>query len=269
MSLMPFKAAARMSTLSKELHGAWSSLSYLNFGDKFFYYEKNHEDIGHVKFSKIVDQTLANRQKHKVSIQKFWLRLPPCLCCSPYQKWIKILVASNIKDLILSVHSPRGDNFFPIPEEIFAAKELNVLDLCGFKLELPCNGIKFSALRKLKLSHVFLAVQLFRALCATCSCLEELSLCQCRGLVYLQILGSKLKMVQLELVEIKRVVIMAPNLEELRITSIHDKSLDVSGITDCKALKSLYLDGVAFANEKDIFSSLPNLESFYILCLAQ
>ncbi|XP_060186828.1 putative F-box protein At3g58960 [Lycium barbarum] len=144
LSLLLAKDAAQISTFSKKWYTAWSSLSYLKFGDEFFYRENITELLN------VVDQTLANRQKQKISIREFWLGgLRSCHWSSYGHNWIKTFVACNIKELILTVYRP-DDSFNTLPEEIFTAEGLNILDLGGFKLELPPDGIKFSSLRELK-----------------------------------------------------------------------------------------------------------------------
>ncbi|PHT52075.1 hypothetical protein CQW23_06537 [Capsicum baccatum] len=99
---------------------------------------------------------------------------------------LKILVTSNIKELILK-KGGSDSSFDSLPEELFVAEGLNILNLCGFKLELPPDhGIKFSSLQKLRLTDTYLDEQLVQALCASCIGLENLRLC-CRGLANLQI----------------------------------------------------------------------------------
>ncbi|XP_070032759.1 F-box/FBD/LRR-repeat protein At5g56420-like [Nicotiana tomentosiformis] len=227
------KDVAQLSTLSKSLNSAWSSLSYLNFSSKFFYHQGDDdqwilsENI--TELVNIVDQILVNRQNQKISIQKF------CYI----HGWINTLVSLNIKELTLSIDTP-DDGYNTLPEAIFVAKELNVLNLQGFKLELPHNGIKFSSLRVLHLSKTLLSDHFIRAVCESCSDLEDLKINECRGLASLQIGGtlSKLRSVWLDcLYDLQMVDIVASNLENLHI----DWMLEVIGITACKSLKRLYL----------------------------
>ncbi|XP_059304071.1 uncharacterized protein LOC132056010 [Lycium ferocissimum] len=149
---------------------------------------------------------------------------------------------------------------------MFAAQELNVLDLRELKLELPHDGIKFSSLRKLKLSRMFLDEHFIRALCASCICLEELTLHQCRGLASFQITGPKLRSVWLNQFfhEIKTLDTVAPNLENLHIAGNSRDLLEAIKISACKALKSLHLNCVGVTDEQDIFSSLSNLETLHL-----
>lgn len=177
------KDAARMSTLSKVWDSAWNSLSS-NFGDKFL----KSKDMP--KLVNVVNQTLANRQKHKISMQKFSLGLPHHRWLSYVDDWIKILIACNIKELNLRVSRPIYEGkleYNSLPEAIFAAKALNVLRLDGFKIELPSNGIKFSSLRELRLSDVFLNEEFIQALCTSCCNLEDLYLQNFDGLASFQV----------------------------------------------------------------------------------
>ncbi|XP_019267404.1 PREDICTED: F-box/FBD/LRR-repeat protein At1g13570-like [Nicotiana attenuata] len=210
MSSLLAKEAAQLSTLSKTCYSAWTSLSYLNFGYNFLYHKGDDdrwiqsENI--TELVNIVDQIIANRQQQKISVQKFWLTLPSSECT--------------------------------LPEAIFAAKHLNILDLRGFKLQLPPDGIKFSSLRMLHLSKALLGEHFIRVLCESCNDLEDLTLNECRGLFSLRITRTlrKLRRVGLtRLFELQMLNIVAPNLENTFID-----------ITACKALKRLYLEGHVF-----------------------
>ncbi|XP_016440256.1 F-box/FBD/LRR-repeat protein At5g56420-like [Nicotiana tabacum] len=244
------KDAARMSTLSKVWDSAWNSLSYLNFGDKFL----KSEDMP--RLVNVVNQSLANRQKHKISMQKFSLGLPHHRWLSYVDDWIKILIACNIKELNLRVSRPIYEGkleYNSLPEAIFAAKALNVLRLDGFKIELPSDGIKFSSLRELRLSDVFLNEEFIQALCTSCCNLEDLYLQNFDGLASFQVGNTslpKLKKVNLEFCPFvfQLVDIAAINLEDLKIDSLHG-NLKVVKITACKALKTLYLNCVAVTDE--------------------
>ncbi|MCD7461146.1 hypothetical protein HAX54_045372 [Datura stramonium] len=216
--------AAQLTTLSKTWYTAWSFPFHLNFGDQFFYRQGDDcwipsENIP--PLFNIVNQTLANRQRQKVSIQKFWLgRLPSCHWSSYFHNWFKTLVACNIKKLILQV----VDSFNTFPLEIFAAKGLDFLDLHGFKLELVLNGIKFSSFRKLILSRTYLDDQFNPALCASCSSLDDLSLSNCHGQTRLQIAGTlpKLRRIWVNyLPAFEMVDIIELNLEDIYIDRSH------------------------------------------------
>ncbi|KAM3216055.1 putative F-box/LRR-repeat protein [Capsicum annuum] len=269
MGLLLAKDAAQISTLSKTLYAAWSSLPYLNFGDRFFYREVHGRWILSEKIQElvhIVDQTLANRKKHKISVQKFWLKVPSSyrMSSSYVRNWIKILVTSNIKELILKV-GESDSSFDSLPEELFVVEGLNVLNLRGFKLGLPPDhGIKFSSLRKLRLTDTYLDEQLIQALCASCVCLEKLRLSCCRGLASLRIAASlqKLKTVWLRcLPELQIVDIAAPNVENLYIES-QLWNLQVVKITCCKSLQTLYIVDVDVTDGwlEDLLVNQPNLE---------
>ncbi|PHU20506.1 hypothetical protein BC332_11657 [Capsicum chinense] len=190
-----------------------------------------------------------------------------------FRNWIKTLVVCKIKELTLDVCITEN-GYGTLPEPIFDAKELEVLELRGFKLELPRDQydiVKFvSSLSELNLTDTFLGEQFFGALCASCNSLENLTLDACRGLTSLQIAGPlpKLKRVWLYFSdETKMLRIVAPNLEYLHIRSDPSSLLQVNGITDCKALKILYLHSVGVKDQdlESIFASLPNLEALYLL----
>ncbi|KAM3308218.1 hypothetical protein P3S67_009962 [Capsicum chacoense] len=135
MSFLHVTDAARMSTLSKVSDSAWNSLPYLNFDDIFYWWSKD--------LNVVIDRTLASRKKHKFSMQRFSLWLGHYHRLSYVDRWIKILIACNIKELNLRVDKRdyQGSMVYSrLPEAIFAAKSLNVLSLYGSKIELPADN---------------------------------------------------------------------------------------------------------------------------------
>ncbi|PHU15176.1 hypothetical protein BC332_16381 [Capsicum chinense] len=137
LSFLHAKHAARMSTLSKVWDSAWNSLPYLNFGDKLF---SKSKDIP--RLLRAVDQALANRKKHKISIQKFSLWLPHYHELCYVSSWINMLIACNVKELNLEVNRPVYEgvlDYNSLTEAIFDAKTLNVLSLDGFNIEMPSD----------------------------------------------------------------------------------------------------------------------------------
>ncbi|KAF3651140.1 hypothetical protein FXO37_18154 [Capsicum annuum] len=271
LSFLHAKDAARMSTLSKVWDSAWNSLPYLNFGDKSF---SKSKDI--LRLLRAVDQALANRKKHKISIQKFSLWLPHYHELCYVSSWINMLIACNVKELKLRVNRPVYEgvlDYNSLTEAIFDAKTLNVLSLDGFNIEMPSDDgmIKFTSLRELHLSDVFLDEQFLQALCTSSCNLEDFSLQDFDGLASFQVAETslpKLKRVNLkncpsvfQLVDIASI-----NIEDLKISTI-DGNLKVVKITACKALKTLHLNEVAVTDKwlEDLFSSLPNLEILGLL----
>ncbi|PHU15169.1 hypothetical protein BC332_16374 [Capsicum chinense] len=248
LSFLYAKDAARMSTLSKVWHTSWNSLPYLKFG-YIFDWSKG--------LNVVIDQTLVNRKKHKISIQKFSLSLSRHAGLCNVGNWFNILIDGNIKELNLRVERQGSfiyDSFAygSLPMAIFAAKSLNVLSLSGFRIEFPDDdgAINLSSLRELHLSFVFLDEKFFEAMCTSCCNLEHLSLQYFNGLTSFQV-GStlpKLKMINLVNLEpphsvLQVVDIAAINLEDLWINNLYG-STNVVRITACKALKSLCLNYV-------------------------
>ncbi|KAF3639259.1 hypothetical protein FXO38_22769 [Capsicum annuum] len=216
------------------------------------------------------DQTLANRKKHKISIQKFSLWSGYFARLTYADRWIKILIACNIKELNLRVdrHNFQGGfEYGSLPEAIFAARSLNVLSLYRFKIELPTDDgtIKLSSLRELHLSYVFLDEQFIESLCTSCCNLEHLSFQDFKGFTSFHVGETlpKLKKVNLQFPRsiLQLVDIAAINLEELRIDGLNRIAKFVR-ITACKALKSLYLGGVDVTDNwlEELFYELQNLE---------
>ncbi|PHT45905.1 hypothetical protein CQW23_15063 [Capsicum baccatum] len=229
MSFIYAKHVAQMSTLSKALATASNSLSYLNFG----------------------------------YISDWWSN---CYFAplSYVDRWIKILIDYNIKELDLRVDRPdyRGNiGYNRLPEKIFAARSLNVLSLYGFKIALPADDgmIKLPSLQELHLSYVFLDEKFIESLCTSCCNLEHLSFRYFDGLTSFQVCET----LQLPCSVLQLVDIAAFNLEELRINSLN-RSIKVVRITACKALKSLYLGGVDVTDNwlEELFYSLQNVEKF-------
>ncbi|KAM3308181.1 putative F-box/LRR-repeat protein [Capsicum chacoense] len=254
LSFLAIKDAAKTSTLSKVWNSVWTNLSCLDFGDNYLHKSKN-----------IVDQILSNRLNQKISIKRFKANLPIYLS-KAVDDWIKVLVTCNIKELFLDIGVY---TYNKSPEAIFAAKSLNVLSLRGFKLELPCDSIKFYFLRELYLEDSSLDEQFLQALCAICSDLEVLSLKRFSGLISLQVAGTlpKLRTVKLQTCppKFRKVDIVAPNVENLYISSF-GLDLHLIEITACKSLTRLKLTAVAVNDKwlKNLLPNLPNLEVLYL-----
>ncbi|PHT79323.1 hypothetical protein T459_17375 [Capsicum annuum] len=269
LSFLHAKDAARMSTLSKVWDSAWNSLPYLDFGDIFDW---------SINLNVVIDQTLANRKKHKSSMQKFSLCLRHYAGLCNVGNWIKIRIACNIKELNLRVerHDYQGNFVYgSLPEAILAAKSLNVLNLFGFNIELPAydGTINLSSLQELHLSFVFLDEQFIKAMCTSCCNLEHLSLQYFNGLTSFQVGDTLPKLKKIDLVTLEPphsvlqlVDIAAINLEDLWINNLYG-STNVVRITACKALKSLYLRGVDVTSNwlEELFYSLQNLVKFELI----
>ncbi|KAM3375070.1 hypothetical protein P3S68_013784 [Capsicum galapagoense] len=203
-----------------------------------------------------MNQTLVNRKKHKISIQKFSLSLSRHAGLCNVGNWFNILIDGNIKELNLRVERQGSfiyDSFAygSLPVAIFAAKSLNVLSLSGFRIEFPDDdgAINLSSLRELHLSFVFLDEKFFEAMCTSCCNLEHLSLQYFNGLTSFQVGGTLPKLKMINLVNcphsvLQLVDIGAINLEELTINTHLYGRINVVRITACKALKSLCLNYV-------------------------
>lgn len=260
MSFLVVEDAAKTSILSKVWYRAWTSLSCLDFVHKYFPHSKQ-----------VVDQILAKRKNQNISIQRFLLKLPYHRSASTYvDNWIQILVACNIKQELLLEAVPPVRGYHNLSRSIFAAKALNVLRLCGFKLKLPSYGMKLSSLRELHLRESFLDERLLQYLCATCSHLQVLSFQRFHGPISLQVAGTlpKLRTVKLEFCppRFQNVDIVAPSLRDLYISSTSGE-LNLINVIACKTLTSLQLNGVVVTDKwvEQIFSCLPNIEIFYLL----
>ncbi|PHU15171.1 hypothetical protein BC332_16376 [Capsicum chinense] len=229
LSFISSNDAARMSTVSKVCASAWNSLPYLNFG--YIHYGSQH-------MHDVIDQILENRKKNNIPMQNFSLWLGyyhPRLCF--VDNWIKILVACNIKELNLR---EKPDNVcYSLPETIFSAKSLTVLSLEGFKIELPAD--------------------------------EHLSLRYFNGLTSFQVGETLPKLKKVNLVNLgydhsvlQLIDIAAINVEDLSINNHSYGNINAVRVTDCKTLKSFYLNCVDITDNwlEELFYSLQNLEKF-------
>ncbi|MCD7448103.1 hypothetical protein HAX54_038197 [Datura stramonium] len=253
LSFLAIKDAARTSVLSKAWNNAWTSLSCLDFGYGFYHVIRG-----------VVDQILEKRLNQKISIKRFKVNVPNYV---NLDSWIKILVACNIKELYLEVDTTYA--YKKLPEAIFAVKALNVLCLCGFWIELPSDGIKFSSLRELHLVESVFDELLIQALCISCSDLEVLSLRGFYGPISLQVARTLPKLRTVDLVacplKFQMVDIAAPNMKDLYVSS-SSGFLNVIKIISCKTLQHLNLHGVAVTDQwlENLLPHLPNLEIFYL-----
>ncbi|KAM3375071.1 hypothetical protein P3S68_013785 [Capsicum galapagoense] len=201
-------------------------------------------------------------------MQRFSLWLSYYACLSYDDRWIKILIACNIKELNLRVetHYYRGNFLYG-----------SLLSLHGFNIELPADDgtINLSSLRELHLSFVFLGEQFIKAMCTSCCNLEHLSLQYFNGLTSFQVVDTLPKLKKIDLVNLEPpdsflqlVDIAAINLEKLSISNKFYGNINVVRITACKALKNLYLNCVDITDNllEELFYSLKNLEKFDLIC---
>ncbi|KAF3651136.1 putative serine/threonine-protein kinase EDR1-like [Capsicum annuum] len=137
----------------------------------------------------------------------------------------------------------KPDNvYYSLPETIFSAKSLTVLSLEGFKIELPAD--------------------------------EHLSLRYFNGLTSFQVGETLPKLKKVNLVNqenlgydhsvLQLIDIAAINVEDLSINNHSHGNINAVRVTDCKTLKSFYLNCVDITDNwlEELFYSLQNLEKF-------
>ncbi|KAK3220118.1 hypothetical protein Dsin_014088 [Dipteronia sinensis] len=197
---------------------------------------------------------------------------------------ISYAVGCSVKELKLIFHCSSTHLWYNPCQVIFSATSIEVLELEGWKLELPRRSkVKLSSLRKLILIGVYADDYMMKNLVDDCPLIETLSFSACSGFKSVDASGlSKLNEVKLtNNHQLGKVAIEESNVHILSICGParpHDISsglcrdlisLSLSDIPNgwissaiCENLKSLSLSNVSKTNEWlcDQISKLPFLE---------
>ncbi|KAI9160778.1 hypothetical protein LWI28_011508 [Acer negundo] len=248
MSLLTMKEAVKASVLSKTWFKAWQTYPVLEFEPKTikedWYYHGRRE-----KIFKFLDNSLRNREKHTDKyIHKFAIKLISLSCdrefASLIDRWVYHVVASNVKELKIAF--ALCGRHYTLPQMIFSAKSVHVLELSGCKLKyLPRNNrVELCSLKKLCLDKINVDDDVLENLIAGCPMIEDLSVYKCSNITSIELFGlDKLKEIKVKNnFELQRVEIGAANVQSVLISSLN--TLRQIDIASCKNLKSLILDTI-------------------------
>ena len=119
-------------------------------------------------------KTLLNRYRDDISLKKFMLLVQlsdDLKFVSSVYRCIRYAVESNVKKLKLRFCRPYRnypDSCYNMPQLVFYAQSMALLELDSCKLESPRGNVTFSCLRELRLRHVCANDQVIKDLITGC-----------------------------------------------------------------------------------------------------
>ena len=225
VSFVPTKYAARTSALSKRFRSAWLSFPVVDFDATLF--PGRYRDTTS-QFTTFVRDAL-NRRDPNACLEK--LRIRGLFDGSTFNHWlVNYALDKHVKQIYLF-----DDSYVDtcLPQRMFCANSIRVLELKGFKVEVP-------------------------DLILSCPLIEDFRVTNCSGLKSIRVSGAKkLKAVKLDTCSgLEKIDIDAQNLESFSYTGCRD--VDPSQppqpceilTTACKSLKTLSLE---FASIMDLW----------------
>ncbi|XP_009333890.2 putative F-box protein At3g29830 [Pyrus x bretschneideri] len=257
LSFVPFKEAAKTSTLSKHWHHQWQSTRNLDFNHLYF---ANRDSNGDVQlqpqiFIDFVQQFVANNKSPIIDKMSLTFSQPGDFQ-EMVEKCITFSVDRKVKHLKLDFSDPTWDEndldglahpMFDLPQSFYNHQVLESVTLFSCKFDV--FGFKnFGLLKSISLGWIELKVSTVKALLANCACLESLSVKSCWDMDSLSVCGKDLKLSSL-LVEKCHFLdpsfeIGAPNLKYMKYcgtvvlftvngTSLEEADLDFGPEFEC------------------------------------
>ncbi|XP_031258470.1 F-box/LRR-repeat protein At2g42720-like isoform X2 [Pistacia vera] len=152
----------------------------------------------------------------------------------------------SIRKLTISMTSFFWGRGYNLPQIVFCAESLDVLELSGCKLYSPRISVQLS-LRKLYLVDVYADDQMIENLFARCPLIEYLTIDSCKGFKSLELSLSKLHEIKVSNNdELKKVEIKALNVHSVTITEIKACEIDIAS---CRNLKNLILSKLSIMDD--------------------
>ncbi|XP_031269424.1 F-box/LRR-repeat protein 25-like [Pistacia vera] len=239
LSFLSLKQAVRTSVLSKSWKETWHTCPILVLGD----FARAKEEL------KFIEQTLLNRHMEMISLRKLVISLS-CFWNDPefaalVDRCVCFAIGSNVKELKLQFPFCWGR--YNLPQIVFCAKSIDVLELYHCNLSRPRIGVQLS-LRKLCLVGVYVDDQMIENLFARCPLIEYLTIESSKGFKSLELFSlSELHEVEISNNgELEKVEINALNVHSVTIT---DMETCVINIACCKNLKCLLLSELSITDD--------------------
>ncbi|GLT55977.1 hypothetical protein SLA2020_290540 [Shorea laevis] len=243
LSFVPMKTAARTCVLSRRWKHIWNSYPVFEFNESSFASAVldgiNLTDATPQctalwttllnKFTDVVDRRLHKFCESKFGIQTFDLSitiLEPKFA-SMVEEWIGLAAKNNVKEFHLKINNGNCTlHCFSLPQTIFSAKSLTVLDLfgCGFNPPIAKNAINFQHLHSLFLENVYLDDSTIQQLTSSGRNMEILHLINCKGFKRLEISGLV-------------------KLINLTVKTLYWSDLSWIDCSGCRSLERVYVDG--------------------------
>ncbi|XP_031269574.1 F-box/FBD/LRR-repeat protein At4g26340-like isoform X1 [Pistacia vera] len=243
LSFVSLKQAVRTSVLSKSWKETWHTCPILVLEDH------PHRDIARVKeVLKFMEQTLLNRHMEMISLRKLMISLAwfwDDKFAALVDRCVCFAIGSNVKELKLRF--PFFWGRYNLPQIVFCAKSINVLELDHCTLSPPRIGVQLS-LRKLCLVGVYVDDQMIENLFARCPLIECLTIESSKGFKSLELFSLR-KLHEVEIssnAELKKVEINALNVHSVTITNMETCVINVAC---CKNLKCLVLSDLSITDD--------------------
>ncbi|XP_009342602.2 F-box protein At3g62230-like [Pyrus x bretschneideri] len=203
LSSLPFKEAAKTSSLSKQWRHQWKSTRNLDFNHLYF---ANLDSNGDVElqpqiFTNFVQQFIANN-KSPIMDKLSLTFSSPGDSQELVEKCITFSVERNVKHLKLDFSDPTWDEndldgpahpMFDLPLSFYNHQVLEAMTLFSCKFDV-LRFKNVGLLKSISLRWIELKVSTLKALLANCGCLESLSVKSCWNMDGLYVCGKDLKL---------------------------------------------------------------------------
>ncbi|KAL2332302.1 hypothetical protein Fmac_019883 [Flemingia macrophylla] len=235
--------AVRTSILSKRWRALWYSFSILIFDERKFAARNGDEDNKEMAFRDYVSNSLFDRLRKKIYMQKFVLHMTSydLVDDTPFLDfWLNIVIDRNIKELDLHVGISNGIRY-TLPSVVFSSETLTGIRLSGCKLE-TCDAIMLPHLQKICLCKLHLVESVIQNLISSCRSIQDLRIIKCSGLKNLHVSNLN-QLTRAEIhhcTQLKKVKISAPSLDTFWYCGKRTTPCKVS-LEGCTSLKRLTL----------------------------
>lgn len=190
-------------------------------------------------------KTSLNRYRGDISLEKFTLIIQlsdDLKFVSSVYRCLRYAVESNVNELKLGFCCPYSnypDSYYNLPQLVFYAKSMALLELDSCKLESPRGNVILSCLMELCLRHVCADDQVIKDLLSGCPLIEFISIISCQGLKHLELpnLGKLKEFKVYDEYGLERVYIHGVSAHSVDIIALH--ILPHINIAACKNLKKL------------------------------
>ncbi|XP_019168530.1 PREDICTED: putative F-box/LRR-repeat protein At4g15060 [Ipomoea nil] len=277
LSFLPFKEIGRTCVLSKYWNNIWCIYPNLNFrlldNEKLDNQVENPEHPFLDRVENSLGKCLARRRFIKEVCIEIRTRLEVKTLTPKLDRWLGLALDKNVSKLVLNIVNTRWLVLTPpvtysVPEQVFVARTLEVLDLSRCTIEENCFVcIELPNLEKLSLSLCrFIGDNLLQKIVCAFPKMKHLSISQCKGEGRSLSVSCKSQLTCFFLKssnEFERVQINVPSLHTFSFGS--ENAACAIDVTGCTNLRELYLDGVIgmdLERFRSIFISIPVLKVY-------
>lgn len=264
LSFLDVKSAGITSVLSKRWKYLWAESPNLVFlGNEVTCWGTDHA----LNFASWVNRTIAIRQGNY--LERFVVDLVSECSASDVDDWVEFSVKNNVKELVLSIYSPRNTSYTP-PQVIYSCSSLTTLNLleCSMTYE---GTIAWQCLTSLTLYGVMLNQHLVDEILSNCPLLNDLELRLCWGFDRLEVNSQCLNSLTIEEFEIDPFVeISAPCMHFLSIAVFSQgKKWQLRNISSVVSASIDFLEGgdgseEVMVNVKEFLENFKHINDLHI-----